>query len=67
MFSYRCRSCGASAYSSAGAATVRPCPICAQPLSQPPGEIDHAVIEADVRSDLAVDMFVLEPLPGIVR
>jgi ribosomal protein S27E len=67
MFSYRCPSCGASAYSSAGAATVGPCPHCAQSLGQPAGESHHAVVEADVRSDLAVDTFVLDARPGIVR
>jgi hypothetical protein len=34
MFSYRCLSCGASAYSSANAATVGVCPKCEHPLEQ---------------------------------
>jgi hypothetical protein len=34
MFSYRCLSCGASAYSSANAATVGVCPTCERPLEK---------------------------------
>ena len=34
MFSYMCPSCGASAYSAAGATNVGPCPRCSQPLVQ---------------------------------
>ena len=33
MFSYRCQSCGASAYSAANAFMVGVCPSCAEPLA----------------------------------
>jgi hypothetical protein len=61
MFSYCCPSCGASAYSSAGAATVGRCPGCAQPLGEPDTPLD--VSPTTVRGEA----LPLEPLAGIVR
>ena len=33
MFSYKCLSCGASAYSSVNASAVGACPRCSEPLT----------------------------------